>query len=412
MHTPESVPPASRLPHSGKGSVASDYDVYGHSVVGHGHLRPIRLALDMVGKELPYDLYNGRGILLVKSHTIISPELYTQLRQRPLFCPIGQAQKFSSFNPIAEMLRIANTLSAIDSDIATGNGNTSADALNQLAQDLYEVWKLDADACLGYARLSRLGRPSISHVIHAALVAAEVAAMSRLNKVQIQEIMGVALTMNLASLRFHDEMYESGQRLDDAQISELHTHPIKARNLLQRLGESREGWLDGVSCHHENIDGSGYPNGIKAAEIPLAARIVRIADIFAARLTGRKNRSPLHWSINQSRSMQSLVRHIFGEDAKYVDVTLVTLLFRALGCFPPGSLVRLSNNELAVVVRRVSNIHMPSQVVSIRDYQGQTLEVPRMRGLGYKGYKIRNYANEESPQFADYDWQSVWGYAA
>ena len=406
---PFSPPSASR---SGSGTVASDYEVYGSSKYAKGNLRPVTLPPNMIGQRLACDLFTAHGVLLAKADSVVSSSLQNQLQQIPVFCPADQAENISDFNPVSQLRRIAKTLSEIDERLVR-NQHVSSGELNRLVRDLYDAWVSDADACLGYARLSQSGRPSISHVIHVALVAAELATANRLNRDQITDVIGGALTMNLARLRLHDEMHASDQRPDADKEFELHFHPTEGKRLLVQIGEFSKSWIDAVSHHHENIDGSGYPWALTGSGIALSARIVRIADIFAARLTGRKTRPPLHWSIHQTRSTQLLARHIFGDDMKHLDSTLVTQLTQALGCFPPGSLVRLNNNELAVVTRRVPGaVSAPPQVHSIRDYQGQTLDTPRMRRIGHREYEIRNYSNEDCSQFSSYDWQKVWGYAA
>ena len=413
MQAPKSNPFSShRASHLGNGTVASEYEVYGSSKYAKGNLRPVTLPPNMIGQRLACDLFNANGILLAKVDSVISPGLQNQLQQIPIFCPADQAEKISGFNPVSQLRRIAKTLSEIDERLVR-NEHVSSGELNRLARDLYDVWVLDADACLGYARLSRSGRPSICHVIHVALIAAELATANRLDSDKITDIIGGALTMNLARLRLHDEMYASDQRPDADKEFELHFHPIEGKRLLVQIGEFSKSWIDVVSHHHENIDGSGYPWALKGTGITLSARIVRIADIYAARLTGRKTRPPFHWNIQQTRSIQLLARHIFGDDIKNLDSTLVTQLTQALGCFPPGSLVRLNNNELAVVTRRAPGVaSAPPQVHSIRDYQGQILDTPRIRRIGHREYEVRNYANEDCSQFPSYDWQKIWGYAA
>ena len=48
-----------------------------------------------------------------------------------------------------------------------------------------------------------------------------------------------------------------------------------------------------VKCHHERMDGTGYPEGLKGEEIPLLARIISVADAFDAMMSDRLYRSKL-----------------------------------------------------------------------------------------------------------------------
>jgi hypothetical protein len=94
-----------------------------------------------------------------------------------------------------------------------------------------------------------------------------------------------------------------------------------------------------------------------------------------------------------------------------LDITLIAQLTRVFGRFPPGSLVRLNNNEMAVVTRRVPGaVFSPREVYSIADSRGQLLVSPRLRFIGYRECSIRNYANDEYLRYADYQWQRAWGY--
>ena len=55
--------------------------------------------------------------------------------------------------------------------------------------------------------------------------------------------------------------------------------------------------------HHENFDGTGYPDGIAGEEIPLAARIVKVADAFDAMTSPRPYRDarPVEWALGELR---------------------------------------------------------------------------------------------------------------
>lgn len=69
-------------------------------------------------------------------------------------------------------------------------------------------------------------------------------------------------------------------------LDEIHHHPQWGFEMLcglSFLGES----LEYVRCHHERLDGKGYPRGLKGSEIPEGARMISIADVFDAITTDR-----------------------------------------------------------------------------------------------------------------------------
>ena len=75
-------------------------------------------------------------------------------------------------------------------------------------------------------------------------------------------------------------------RLSAAMRAEIRRHPESGVHLLKALHVA-DAVIDGVRYHHERLDGSGYPYGLKAAEIPLSAKIISVADCFDALTTDR-----------------------------------------------------------------------------------------------------------------------------
>ena len=81
-------------------------------------------------------------------------------------------------------------------------------------------------------------------------------------------------------------------RLDDEEMRTMRTHVQQGEEIVTGAG-----WLDGardvVACHHEKWDGTGYPRGLAADAIPLAARIFAVADVFDALSSRRPYKEPL-----------------------------------------------------------------------------------------------------------------------
>jgi HD-GYP domain-containing protein (c-di-GMP phosphodiesterase class II) len=92
-----------------------------------------------------------------------------------------------------------------------------------------------------------------------------------------------------------DSILKKPGRLTKEEYEKVKTHALKTQRILEQI--NFEGLLSQVpeiaGAHHEKMDGSGYPNGLKGEEIPLGARIIAVADFFEAVTAKRHYRDPL-----------------------------------------------------------------------------------------------------------------------
>jgi putative nucleotidyltransferase with HDIG domain len=82
-------------------------------------------------------------------------------------------------------------------------------------------------------------------------------------------------------------------RLSEEEFALIKTHATKGAQLLQSLTSLERDVVDGVRHHHENYDGSGYPDGLRGKAIPVAARIIMLCDSIDAMLSDRPYRDAL-----------------------------------------------------------------------------------------------------------------------
>jgi HD-GYP domain-containing protein (c-di-GMP phosphodiesterase class II) len=92
-----------------------------------------------------------------------------------------------------------------------------------------------------------------------------------------------------------DAILKKPGRLTQEEYEKVKTHAEKTQKILEQV--NFEGIFSQVpeiaGSHHEKVDGSGYPNGLKGEEIPLGARIIAVADFFEAVTAKRHYRDPL-----------------------------------------------------------------------------------------------------------------------
>jgi hypothetical protein len=376
-------------------------------------LRPVMLSPARIGEIAPCDFFDGNGSLLLRKGALISENLQKQLGNRRLLCDAAQATTILTGNPLQALADAGKVLLTLDAAVRMGS-NFDAEACRKLAESIHNAWQLDPDACIGFMRTANPGSSSVCQTILAALFVAELGKAHAFTRDELVELIGAALTMNMGSMALHDEMATFTGSLPGSLRRRLKEHPLRAAKILRNVGMP-DVWSRAVEQHHENLNGSGYPGGLVKGSICLEARMLRLVDIFTARLRQREGRGPRHWNITQARDLGVLTEHVFDADLGMLDLSLARLLMSRLGLFPPGSIVRLSNGEMAIVSRRSYDIVRdailsPHEVLSFLDADGQLCETPRTRRIGLNACRILSYANDDQPYLPPYDWPTIWGY--
>ncbi|MDH4232393.1 MAG: HD domain-containing protein, partial [Nitrospirota bacterium] len=104
-----------------------------------------------------------------------------------------------------------------------------------------------------------------------------------------------ALLHDYGKIAVSDIVLKKNGKLTDQEYEEIKLHVVKTREILEKV--NFEGIYSEipfiVGSHHEKMDGSGYPHGLRADEIPLGARIIAVADFFEAITSKRHYREPM-----------------------------------------------------------------------------------------------------------------------
>ncbi len=119
-------------------------------------------------------------------------------------------------------------------------------------------------------------------------------------------------------------------------------HPKLGIDLAREVGVSDPDILAVIGGHHEKWSGKGYPDGTSGTQIPEAARISAVADVFDALTAKRVYKS--------SMSSRNAITIILKDAGVHFDVKIARELLTSIGLYPPGSIVALSDGRVGVVV--------------------------------------------------------------
>ena len=134
---------------------------------------------------------------------------------------------------------------------------------------------------------------------------------------QVLEQLRVAgLFHDIGKIGVPDQVLLKPCRLTEEEYDEIKKHPVTGARILEGITQLR-GIVPMVRGHHERYDGSGYPDGLAGAEIPLGARIIAVADAFDAIVSNRQYR--------RGKSFEEAIEEIGREQGVQFDPQLAEL---------------------------------------------------------------------------------------
>jgi HD-GYP domain-containing protein (c-di-GMP phosphodiesterase class II) len=128
-----------------------------------------------------------------------------------------------------------------------------------------------------------------------------------------------------------------------------------------------------IEGHHERHDGSGYPRGLKGADIPVFARIGGLVDSYDAMTSHRP------WA--RAKSPYDAIRELNAMAGVHFQKEMVEQFVQALGMFPTGSIVELNTGEVGIVVEQNPVRRLRPKVMLVLDAGKQALREYRTLDL-------------------------------
>jgi putative nucleotidyltransferase with HDIG domain/PAS domain S-box-containing protein len=171
----------------------------------------------------------------------------------------------------------------------------------------------------GWARALELrDKETEGHSRRVTEVTIKVARAMNITEEDIVHIRRGAILHDIGKMSVPDEILHKPGKLTDEEREIIKGHPETAYTLLSPIPFLKKA-LEIPYSHHEKWDGSGYPQGLKGEEIPLAARIFAVADVWDALGSDR--------CYNQAWSREKIISHLAEQSGKHFDPVIVNMFF-------------------------------------------------------------------------------------
>lgn len=184
-----------------------------------------------------------------------------------------------------ELGELARNFSTMATDLATQRLDLLAAAAD-LEKSYYDIVQLLAGA------LDARDNYTYGHSARVARLAVKLGTRLKLNKEELKELEISCLLHDIGKIKVPDSILNKQAALDETEHACIREHPRHGAEIL-RLADSLHRYIPTVEHHHEWYNGQGYPDGLRADQIPLNAQIIAIADAYDAMKTSRPYRKGL-----------------------------------------------------------------------------------------------------------------------
>jgi len=138
---------------------------------------------------------------------------------------------------------------------------------------------------------------------------------SAFNEKFLENLHIASLLHDIGKIGISESILNKEGPLNETEMRKIHEHPVVGVTILQPIKELEDSIL-GVKYHHEKYDGTGYPEGLKGAQIPLIASIISVADSFDAMTTDRPYR--------RAHSREEAIKEIKKQSGRQFDPQIVS----------------------------------------------------------------------------------------
>ncbi|MFU0825327.1 HD-GYP domain-containing protein [Clostridium sp.] len=307
---------------------------------------------NLKGEEiLAKDIIGGNGEVLLRSGAKLSKNLISKLSKYGVFMIYVEDDRFSDItcvNDLTELKKVTlEMMPNLFNDLLEGdrdNCNKSVSMIEELVEDIISQNSIN----INLYEVKAYDNYTYIHCVDTSIMSIYLGNCLKLNRSEIKELGLSAILHDIGKIKIPNEIINKRGVLTEKEFEIVKNHPTYGKEILEKRGIFSQKVIDGVFHHHERVDGSGYPNGLRGDKISDYAKIISVSDVFTAVSANRSYR-------NKFEPKEAYELILSGMGSKF-DKKVIEKFKENFAIYPLGCCVRLSNGVEGYVIRQNKNL--------------------------------------------------------
>lgn len=345
-----------------------------------------------------FDVASGEpSVSEAEAEAEVNATLAEVVQERRTVAPTSTAQEIETAARICQQSKRA--VISMFEEARMGKAVDTGDA-RKLVEEISDSVARNPGALISLARLKTADDYTYMHSVAVCAMMIALAKQLKLDEAQIR-IAGLAgLMHDLGKALIPMDVLNKPGKLTPAEFNIVKKHPEEGHRLLLTGEDVHPLVLDVCLHHHEKTDGSGYPKGLKDAEISLFAKMGAVCDVYDAITSNR----PYKPGWDPAESLRRMAEWAKG----HFDMQVFQAFVKSLGIYPIGSLVQLSSGRLGVVVEQ-ANKSLTSPCVKVFFSTKSNMRIiPEVIDLSVAGVKEKIVSREDPAKWRFPDLNELW----
>ncbi len=224
------------------------------------------------------------------------------------------------------------------------NGALQVGEIESVARDLADSVIANPDALFWVTRLRATDSQAYGQGLRSGIYLLTLGRHLGFPPAELQQLAMSGMLLDVGKIKLPRALLDKKGTLTKPEFGIVKRHVQYGLDILAGAPGMSEIVLTSIAHHHERLDGSGYPHGLRGDEISIYGRMAALVDSFSAMIAERPYAN--------AQAPGDVLLALRESGGSQLHIPLLEQFIQAVGVFPVGSLVELSSGQVAIVVRQ------------------------------------------------------------